>query len=310
MALKIVEFFGFSPLDPVAKRHVEKRECPFVKKACIKPDHGACSVITPKETQPIICCPNRMYANDFQILKQIAKEVFCIDCNFIGLEYLERIKKNSNKNFIGNEVIMFGRYKAGELSLPTPKGQKKSETSKYYIDWVLAQLDNSGEVKEIVAVEIQTVDTTGNYSDQSKSLFQGIPFKGAKGASSGLSKSNLNWENVNKRILPQLIYKGRALQREDLCKSGLYFVCPIQVMDHILQRLGDNLHDHKPGSGTITFCAYKIDNNAASGLHRSIIPDRRFTTTAEEVGIALTSPRSIPEPNSYAKAVRKALAQP
>jgi hypothetical protein len=28
-----------------------------------------------------------------------------------------------------------------------------------------------------------------------------------------------NWEHVSKRIIPQIIYKGQILQREDLCRS-------------------------------------------------------------------------------------------
>ena len=310
MALKIVEFFGFSPFDPIARQFVESRKCPFVEDRCIKPRHGACSIVTPTETKPIICCPNRMYANDFQILKDIAREVFSIECNFIGLEEARRIIADSNRTFVGNEVIMFGRYKAGELSLPTPSGQRSSETSKYYIDWVLAQLDEEGEIKEIVAIEVQTVDTTGNYTDQSNSLFQGIQFQKAKGVSPGFSASSPNWENVNKRILPQLIYKGQALRREALCKKGLYFACPVQVMERILRRLGEELYDYDPAPGTITFCAYRIDENAPLGSHRNIILDRKLTTTIEAIGNALISPRSIPEKNSYAKAIRNALTQP
>ena len=310
MALKIVEFFGFSPYDPIAEKFSKDRKCPFVEDKCIKPRHGACSIVTPTETKPIICCPNRMYANDFKILKDIARDVFSIDCSFIGLEEAREVIEDSNRSFVGDEVIMFGRYKAGELSLPTPSGQRSSETSKYYIDWVLAHLDKTGEIKEIVAVEIQTVDTTGNYTDQSESLFQGIQFQGAKGASRGFSASSPNWENVNKRILPQLIYKGQALRRETLCKKGLYFACPSQVMERILRRLGEELYAYDPGPGTITFCAYKIDENASPGSHRNIILDRKLTTTIEAVGNALISPRSLPEKNSYAKAIKNALTQP
>ncbi len=42
----------------------------------------------------------------------------------------------------------------------------------------------------------------------------------------GYSKAGVNWENVSKRILPQLIYKGYVLRRERLCSKGLFFVCP------------------------------------------------------------------------------------
>ena len=55
------------------------------------------------------------------------------------------------------------------------------------------------------------------------------------------STANPNWENVNKRIIPQLIYKGQVLQREEGCKKGLFFVCPTPVYHNITARLGGNV---------------------------------------------------------------------
>ena len=58
----------------------------------------------------------------------------------------------------------------------------------------------------------------------------------------------MNWENVNKRILPQIIYKGHVLRLEERCTKGLYFVCPKQVYSRIRERLGGNLRADPPES--------------------------------------------------------------
>lgn len=95
---------------------------------------------------------------------------------------------------------------------------------------MLARLDATGELVEFTAIEVQTIDTTGNYRDARQALQDNrtiIP-----------CTVDLNWENVSKRIIPQLIYKGQVLQREDLCRTGLYFVCPQPVFERVLNRLG------------------------------------------------------------------------
>jgi hypothetical protein len=76
MALKITEFFGFMPLDPAAAQYVAARTCPFIHSACIKPNHGACSVQQITDAAPVICCPNRLYASNYQILLDIAGQAF------------------------------------------------------------------------------------------------------------------------------------------------------------------------------------------------------------------------------------------
>ncbi len=90
------------------------------------------------------------------------------------------------------------------------------------MDWILALLSPEGTLQEFVAVEVQAIDTTGNYRAERDAHMNGQAF-------TGYSEAGVNWENVSKRILPQLIYKGHVLRRERLCKKGLFFVCPTPV---------------------------------------------------------------------------------
>ena len=306
MALKVTEFFGFTPLDPAARAYVEDLECPFVDGKCIKPEHGACSAEPLTLAEPVICCPNRMYGDAFLALKDLAKEAFGPGCKLIRPNEAQDRIVGLGAPLTGKEVVVFGRYWGKELPLPRPKG-KGASSSTYYVDWVLARLNASGSLSEIIAVEVQTIDTTGSYRDQSEAFFRGEHYSGGTARNPDFSNAGMNWENVNKRILPQLIYKGHVLRREELCRKGLFFVCPKQVYDRIRNRLGGHLHDYKPGQGTITFRSYELGAEGPSGTHRPMTLHGQFTTTVDQVALAFTSPMNLPDADVYAAAIRNAL---
>lgn len=307
MALKITEFFGFAPLDPAARPFIEARSCPFVDSACIKPEHGACSAQPLQLGEPVMCCPNRMYGDDFLALRELALETFGGDSVMIRPNEAQDRIQGLGEPLSGHEVVIFGRYWGKELPLPRPKGKGAKQASTYYVDWVLAKLRADGSLEEIIAVEVQTIDTTGNYRDQAECFFDGKPFSGGSSTSPDYSDAGMNWENVNKRILPQLIYKGHVLRREELCRKGLFFVCPKQVYDRIRDRLGGNLHDYKPGQGTITFRSYELGAQGAPGTHRKMSLHGQFTTTVDQVALAFTSPMNLPDADVYAAAIERHL---
>ena len=305
MALQVTEFFGHTPLDPAANATVALKRCPFVKGPCIKPNHGACSVRQLSRQDPVICCPNRMYQHNFRILAEISTATFGENVDLVRPSDVgQRILTGS---MTGNEVAVFGRYWGQELPLPRPQGASSAESRKYYVDWILAKLDRDGALAELTAVEVQTVDTTGNYSDQVRSFFARSRYKDEQGRIPGYSNAGMNWENVNKRILPQLIYKGHVLRREAKCTKGLYFVCPKQVYDRIRDRLGGNLHEYHPSTGTITFRSYELGPIAPSGYHREMFLAGQFTTTVDQVALAFTSPMNLPDQNVYEAAINAAL---
>ena len=307
MALRITEFFGFTPLDLSANQFVSELKCPFVDGACIKPRHGACSVQPLALGEPVICCPNRMYAEDFRVLRELAEEVFGADCVLVKPSDASARQLGLGAPLTGKEVAVFGKYWGKELPLPRPKGGKTGASSTYYVDWILAKLTATGELDEIIAVEVQTIDTTGNYSDQAQSFFKGEKFTGGTVRSPEYSNAGMNWENVNKRILPQLIYKGHVLRREDKCRKGLFFVCPKQVYDRIRDRLGGNMMTYKPQPGSITFRSYELEDVGGLGTQRRMNLHGQFTTTVDQVALAFTSPMNLPEQDVYADAIKRAL---
>lgn len=215
----------------------------------------------------------------------------------------------------GLEVAVFGKYWGRELSIPKPKVEEGDDTGGFYIDFVLARLDTSGNMAEFTAVEVQTIDTTGSYKAQSEAFFAGANFNPAGANSQGWSKkAGLNWANVSKRILPQLIYKGYVLRRERLCGKGLFFICPTAVLKRVRARLGTKMLEYPIAAGTITFQAYDLSEQAydqtgmpVAGQRRTLIKGETFTTTVEQVAFAFVSPVNLPEMGVYENAIATAL---
>lgn len=175
----------------------------------------------------------------------------------------------------------------------------------YFVDWILALLDGMGRLVEFVAVEVQTIDTTGNYHDSRDALLE----------SREVVKSSvgLNWENVNKRILPQLIYKGQVLQREELCRKGLFFVSPVPVYERIMRRLGgqEGLITYALQPASITFMAYDLDLfvPVVDGESLPLKSETVRSTTVYKLQEAFNNV-TLPDENVYKKAIQTALGVP
>jgi hypothetical protein len=306
MAGRIVEFFGFKPLDPAGFPFAdhEPPQCPFVHDKCIKPKLGACSLEQTKGA-PVIICPNRLYANNHAILADIALQAFGPG---VSLTKSADIKaRKAAGTLTGKEVAVFGRYWGSELKIPQPKASSEDVTGGFSIDYVLALLNTAGDMVDFTAAEIQSIDTTDTYGASSKAYFAHRPFTDAKGNTLGWTAAGFNWANVSKRILPQLIYKGSVLRREKFCTRGLFFVVPTAVLNKIIARLGGKPLEYPIATGTITFQAYDLADDPGPGVHRALVKGETYTTTVEQVGYAFVSPVNLPTMGVYENAIKAAL---
>ncbi len=163
-------------------------------------------------------------------------------------------------------------------------------------------IGKSGQMSEFVAAEVQAIDTTGNYREERNAYMKGATF-------SGSSKAGLNWENVSKRILPQIIYKGHVLRHEQLCKKGLFFICPTPVYQRIQERLGKSMGSYHFQPGALTFHWYNVGASAPTGSTRSLDYEGQFTTTVDQVANAFTSPSNLPPAGVYQRAIEDELAR-
>jgi hypothetical protein len=155
-------------------------------------------------------------------------------------------------------------------------------------DWVLALISETAEVVEFIPLEAQSIDTTGSYQAEWCRL------TGNKAPRDKGHDSNMNWENVNKRIIPQLLTKGNVFRREGLCKKGLFFICPTPVYEKMLARLGAPLQDYGYEPGALTFRTYKLSEHREEGHIRSLIVDRQFTTSVDHLKDVFNSTLSLP----------------
>ncbi len=293
MASRIVEFFGYDPEDrsPAAIEARRKLHCPFLKRQCVKTLNdglisGACT-LKPTNAGPVICCPIRLYAKNYEVLRDVARLAFG---PVIPLVCASEITDRT-----GECVAVFGKGWGKELRLPT-----RGKSGAYFVDWVLAHVSESGELINFVAVEVQSIGTTGNYRQERETYLKEEAF-------AGKSTAGFNWENVNKRILPQIIYKGHVLRQEPLCQKGLFFVCPTPVYEKISERLGGGLRPYAMQPGALTIMWYDIGSSVSPGNQRDLVSVGQFTTTIDQVALAFTSPSNLPPAQVYEKAIRASL---
>jgi hypothetical protein len=303
MAGYISEFFGYRAEDKseTALKVAASGICPFIGSQCTKTlsrDNLVAGVCAIRQKTvgalSVICCPNRLYADEYKMLRVIADRAFRQEFKlYAGRTAVERAKLE------GGAVAVFGHGWGGELRLPQRGG-----TGSYFVDWVLARLDGKGELAEFTAIEVQTIDTTGNYRTARESLMTRREIVA--------DTVGLNWENVSKRIIPQLIYKGQVLQREDLCRTGMYFVCPNPVYARVLRRLGGK--DHIPKFPTqpasIHFVSYDHVNGVkmVDGVCRPLGIVEEHCTTVYKVQEAFSA-LNLPEGNVYRDAIMRSLSE-
>lgn len=302
MAGTISEFFGYRAEDRSDKalKAVADRKCPFLGLPCTKmlgrerTISGVCAIRQKTVGSPsVICCPNRIYAEDYKMLRTISEEAFDANLNlYAGRAAVEKARQE------GGAIAVFGHGWGGELRLPQRQG-----TGSYFVDWVLARLDGDGELQEFTAIEVQTIDTTGKYSDAQRALRTDRTIVA--------DTVGLNWENVSKRIIPQLIYKGQVLQREELCRTGLYFVSPTPVYRRVLNLLGgkDRIPAFPSQPAAIHFVAYDYATSFETVADGTTVPldvIEKHCTTVYKVQEAFSAV-SLPEGNVYGNAIRKSL---
>lgn len=299
----ISEFFGYRAEDTsnIARENASRQICPFLSTYCTKAlGHkinrtlsGVCAVRQVSQGSPdVICCPNRIYAENYQMLKTIAQKAFRKEYKlYAGRLAVQKAKED------GGAIAVFGHGWGGELPLP-----KRTGKGSYYVDWILACLNEIGELFEFTAIEVQTIDTTGTYQNARRALIEGHKIE--------KDSVGLNWENVSKRIIPQIIYKGQVLQREELCRSGLYFVCPNPVYHRVLERLGgkDKLPQFPTQPAAIHFVAYdyRTDVPLEDGTIKPLGIIEEYCTTVYKVQEAFSAV-DLPEQNIYRDAIRNYL---
>lgn len=203
-------------------------ECPFIKSRCPKrstqlPDepYPVCTLWRRSTGKPdprqdlIFVCPKRFYAVDF--LTEV-------------IEHCWPGEKPKNPR-VAPEVKMAGFGN---------------------VDFVIADVQDDGEVEQFLSVELQAIDITG-------SVFPAYQALRAEADLERRPTYGLNWDNVYKRYVTQLIRKGYFHHH---WKSKIVAVIPEQVYQYITSR-ADFIRsaDVKSAQVNIIFMTYRLESD-------------------------------------------------
>jgi hypothetical protein len=258
----ICEIFGFAAHDTTTecRRFWDRELCPFVGTKCSKFNHdktityGVCSVVSSGEE--VIICPKRLYADGYLVLREVAFDAF----GYLPLYLVDEVMGMNLVSEKPNEfVLAFGHDSGKEI-------QVGSTRNKLSMDWVLVKIVD-GEAVECVGVEVQSIDITNNYRENWKgySLL-------AKNKDVLIPKSEhgMNWANVHKRLIPQIIRKGKIYSASKLATKGLYFVVPDAVYQRFEEIVGTEGILDKPGRGVLTVFTYSLGDEVKDGNIRKV----------------------------------------
>lgn len=290
----IKEIFGYAPddLTSASRSLWNLGACPFIEKACTKSNHdntityGTCSVTSP--FGDCVICPNRLYENNYAALKKVAHDAFGNETEF--LTYEEFIPR---RNDVSSCIVALGQNSGKEVKLGTSLS----------MDWVLAKVTN-GELVSYVGIEVQSIDITGNYRDN------WYAYKNLTNQNAVIPKSEhgMNWANVHKRLIPQLIRKGLIYSRSNMVASGLYFVVPEIVYKKFEEVIGADIPlVHEKAPDVLTVHTYSLSEPVAHGQQRHIIVEREIRFELEEFSRRFITGANLPSGDDLDNAVRRVL---
>lgn len=288
----IVEIFGYAPNDTTRECRTlwTLGACPFVSCPCSKANHdktvvyGTCSVTT--KFGDCVICPNRLYANNFETLKRVSFDAFG-DIPFYT--YQEYIRHRSSG---GSCVVALGMHSGHEIKL-----QQSCS-----MDWVLAKIENANLV-EYTGIEVQSIDITNNYRDNwyaYKNIRQDsvIP----------RSEHGMNWANVHKRLIPQIIRKSLIYSRSQYVKSGLYFIVPDIVYKKFEDIIGEDIPlVTEKAPDVITVHTYALGPAVQEGHIRQILPVRQIRFKMQDFSDRFVSGPNLPSATELDAAICSAL---
>lgn len=300
MASTIYEYHGARPGTAESRANAAVHRCPFIKGKC-KKKHGACSLKL-VNSEPVIICPNRLYGDAFKIIADVGRKALNRDGGLVDIQTALSLHRAGAWDV--TKIIAFGQGYGKELSVSAPTEETGTPT-RFKVDYVLCSADEKMELAEFAAIEVQTIDTTDSYASASK-YYRSLNGSGELEEAAQVTKAGLNWENVNKRILPQIIYKGHALRREVKAREGLFFVLPDQVYRKILTRIGNDLLEYPRGPGTVTFETYRLGAESQDGTS-PLEHVETFTTSVEQIAFAFVSPRNLPAMGVYQDRITREL---
>lgn len=291
----LAEIFGYAPNDltNTARSLWDIGACPFINKECIKTNHdqsiiyGTCSVTSPYGD--IIICPNRLYENNYNSIRKVSHDAFGEDIEFLLFE--EYIK---NRMSLDDCVVALGQNSGKEIKL------RRSLS----MDWILARVKER-KLEEYVGIEVQSIDITGNYRD----AWHGYKNLGSEDdvSENPSSRHGLNWANVHKRLIPQIIRKGVIYSKSELVKHGIYFVVPEIVYRKFEEIIGSIPTLDQTQGDSVTVHTYELGEKVKPGEIRPLDRVRTVRFLLKDFSDRFISGPNLPAGVELDNAVKKVL---
>lgn len=279
----IVELFGFGSADNSiqARQFFQNALCPFVSTQCTKTNHdktvvyGTCSVTTGRAKREAIICPKRLYADNYRVLHDAAVTTW----GEIPLVAGGGINDLRNAALHYDEcAVAFGQNSGREVSI--------NSNGKMSLDWVIQRykrVNGHMEAQDYIGIEVQSIDITGNYRDnwqaykgiRSGSLINYVPDAG----------HGLNWANVHKRLIPQIIRKGNVYSGAQRC-SGFFFILPDLVYEKFEDVLGELPEKTDVSRFNLSILTYGLSAEQVDGQHRKLVLHRRKHHSLDDISHA------------------------
>jgi hypothetical protein len=249
---KVLELFGNSTrADHDWQAVIHAQLCPFTNTKCFKvrksePDTsiGTCTVrYGKKASRDIIICPNRLLER---------RQVFT-DCLHLLTQHDP-----------GNEL-----HVVPQVSIPGGR-----------VDYFLASVKKS-RVRDFVAVEFQTLDTTGMVWPERQRLMKEFGLAASRTDVRSKKPFGMNWKMTAKTILVQLHHKVETLEH-----VGKRFVLVVQdcLLDYLQKQFSFDHLKHVRVGDTMHIHSYKLEES--DGRFR-IELDNRLSTDAAGVAACL-----------------------
>lgn len=291
----LVEIFGYAPddLSKDVRLLWDMGACPFLNRGCTKHNHdqtityGTCSVTAPGDDN-IIICPNRLYADKYAALRRVAHHAYGDFIPF--LMYEEFIE---NRASVKECIVALGMNSGKEVKL----GRALS------MDWILARVKDHRLI-DYTGIEVQSIDITGNYRD----AWHGYKNLKTSDDVTPSSGHGLNWANVHKRLIPQIIRKGLVYSRSNIVTNGMFFILPDVVYNKFEDIIGTNLpHVKNASKDTLTVHTYKLGDPVPYGQQRQLQPVREERFLLEDFATRFVTGPNLPDGIELDRAVMSVL---
>lgn len=256
---------------------------------CIKHSHpqngqvvvyGSCGIVnkTKNRAEEIIVCAQRLYADNYRTLRSVVRDATGTDLPiYMAAEYSRRKRANTLPN---DFVVLLGRNSGREIQL------SQREVVKLSLDWVMARVA-AGELALIIPCEVQSIDTTGNYRANWEAYSKELKIIPD-------SEHGMNWANVWKRLIPQLILKGAVAATSELCKRGHYFIVPDLVYSRFERLTGQVASVASPGERILSVMTYVLGPQVPVGHVRTLEHVRTVRMLTTEFAKAFASGKQLP----------------